>query len=281
MPNKRLHLATAFVAVIGLLMLVASGCTSVSRGVGKVTANKYATPSSGTVWAVPPPQLDPPSPENKTVYISFRNISDAQSVELGDKLRNAAQEQGWTVVRDPQKAHYRLRASLRYFGEVKPDSGGKQVANNMGLITGAAVGVGTGAAVAEATGSGAAGVASGVGAGGLAGQGIANASRPREWAMIIDFVLEEYRSEKVEFKVTRESGSQASTGSGTGSSRMSASGETSEGSTRSGTITKTSHYFPHGVRLSAWANQMNMRKKEALPLIRESVQKVIDEMLPQ
>jgi hypothetical protein len=35
------------------------------------------------------------------------------------------------------------------------------------------------------------------------------------------------------------------------------------------------------VRLSAWANQMNMKQEEAMPLIRERTQKVVTQMLPQ
>ncbi len=270
--------------IIGALITAfafAAGCTSVSRGIGKVTANKYAEPRSGTVWAVPPPQLDPPRPDEKNVYISFRNISDAQSVDLTDELRNAARQQGWTIVREPQEATYRLRASLRYFGEVKPGSGGAHVARNMGVISGAAVGAGTGVLVADATDSWGVGAAAGAGAGGLVGQGIANASKPREWAMIIDFVLEEYNEQPIEYELMRHTGASTRDSAGTGNSRMAAGGGTRGTNTSTGRMTKTSNYFPHGVRLSTWANQMNMKQEEAMPLIRARTQKVVTQMLPQ
>jgi len=258
-----------------------AGCTGVSRGIGKVTANKYAEPRSGTVWAVPPPQLEPPHPDDKNVYISFRNISDAQSVDLTDELRNAAREQGWTIVSNPQEATYRLRASLRFFGEVKPESGGAHIARSMGVISGAAVGVGTGALVANATDSWAAGAATGIGAGGLVGAGIANASKPREWAMIIDFVLEEYNEQPIEYQMMRDTGATTRDSAGTGNTRMAAGGGTRGSNTSSGRMTKSSNYFPHGVRLSAWANQMNMKQEEAMPYLRERTEKVVTQMLPQ
>ena len=271
------------VALVALAATVSlgTGCTSVSRGLGSITANKYAKPRSGTVWVVAPPQLEPPALDKKTVYISFRNISDASEINLTQELRDAATDQGWNVVNDPTNATYRLRASLRFFGEVEPESGGKNVANKMGWIAGAATGVGTGVLVANATDSWGAGAAAGVGAGGLAGIGIANASTPREWAAIIDFVLEEYSEAPVEFEQFTDSSSNASTGAGTGNDRMSDAGGTRTGNSSNATITKSSNYFPHGLRLSAWANQMNMSEEEALPLIQDRINKVVTQMLPQ
>lgn len=269
------------VLALGAVVTAATGCTTVSRGLGKITANKYAEARSGTVWTVPPPQLEPPAPEARTVYISFSNISDASDINLTPELRQAATDQGWTIVSDPTEATYRLRARLRFFGEVEPESGGRNIANKMGWITGAATGIGTGALVADATDSWAYGAAAGAGAGGLAGIGIANASTPREWAAIIDFVLEEYSETAVEFEKFTDSSSAGNTGGGTGNDRMSDSGNTRTGNSSNASITTTSNYFPHGVRLSAWANQMNMKEAEALPLIEERITKVVMQMLPQ
>lgn len=272
---------TLSLIALSAAVTLATGCTSVSRGLGSITANKYAKARSGTVWVVPPPQLEPPALDKKTVYISFRNISDASEINLTEQLRQAAAEQGWTVVNDPTNATYRLRASLRFFGEVEPESGGRDIANKMGWITGAATGVGTGVLVANATDSWGAGAAAGVGAGGLAGIGVANASKPREWAAIIDFVLEEYSETPIEFEQFTDSSSNASTGAGTGNDRMSDGGSTRTGNSQNATTTKTSNYFPHGLRLSSWANQMNMTEEESLPLIQDRISKVVTQMLPQ
>ncbi|MEM9066334.1 MAG: complement resistance protein TraT [Planctomycetota bacterium] len=276
---------TGSVRALGLALctaavVAAAGCTTVSRGLGKLTSNKYAEPRSGTVWTVPPPQLEPPAPEDKTVYISYRNISDAQ-IELTELLRSAASAQGWQLVSNPQEANYRLRASTRFFGEVEPESGGQSVARAMGIISGAAVGIGTYELARNATDNWAAGAAAGTAAGGLVGIGIANASTPREWALIVDFVLEEFSSTPVEFELATDSSTSATTTSGVGNSRMGDGGATSTGNSRSAGMTQTSNYVPHGVRLSAWANQMNMKEEEAMPLINERVERVVRQMLPQ
>jgi hypothetical protein len=244
---KRLFILVVVISII-------SGCTAVSRGIGKLTDNKYAEPRSGTVWVVAPPQLEPPSSANKNVYISYRNISDSD-IELLDEMKAAAREQGWAVVTDPTKAKYRLWASLRFFGEVEPDSGGASQARAMGWIAGAA-------------------------AGSLMSAGLSNGSRPREWALIIDFVLEEYSRTPVEFTLSKGSSSSMDSGAGVGNARTSIGGSQNSGNTKSGSITQKSNYFPHGIRLSVWSNQMNMKEEESLPHILKRTRKVITKLLP-
>jgi|SRR5690554_1617194 len=273
MTNYRFAIAL-FAAVV-----MAAGCTSVSRQLGSITANKYADARSGTVWVVPPPQLEPPAAADRNVYISYRNISDSD-IQLLTLLKDSARDQGWNIVTDPSQAKYRLRVSTRFFGEVEPESGGASAAKTMGVISGAAVGVGTGYGIARATDSGVAGVVGGAAIGGLTGLGISNASRPREWALIIDVVLEDRQNKPVEFEVATDSGSKASDQAGASNSRMSSGGGTSVGNTSVATGKRTSDYFPHGVRLSVWANQMNMSEEEALPEIEKRTKRVVTQMLP-
>lgn len=276
---RKAALAAALACGIAAMSTL-TGCTAAARGLGKITANKYANEQSGTVWVVPPPQLEPPAAENKTVYISFQNISDAD-IDLTDLLRNAATAQGWQLVSNPQEATYRLRARTRFFGEVEPESGGADAARAMGWISGAAVGIGTYALVESATDSWAAGAAAGAAGGGLVGLGMTNASKVREWAMITDFVLEEYSAQEIEFELLSSSDSAGTTTAGVGNDRTADGGATSQRNETTSTMTRTSNYFPHGVRLSAWANQMNMKEDEAMPLIRERVERVVKQMLPQ
>lgn len=116
--------------------------------------------------------------------------------------------------------------------------------------------------------------------GGLIGAGMQNASRPREWALIIDFVLDERTDEPIKIEMQREVLTSAADGAGAGNNRMSAGGSGSAGNTQTVSTARTTHFYPHGVRLSAWANQMNMRKDEAVPHILDRVDVVIDQMLP-
>jgi len=255
------------------------GCTTVSRQLGTITDNKFAEARSGTVWVVPPPQLEPPKSDERNVYISYRNISDA-NLPLLQILKDSAQSQGWRLVNDPSTADYRLRVSTRFFGEVEPESGGASAARTMGAISGAAVGIGSGVALANVTDSTGAGIAGGLGIGGLVAAGMNNASRPREWALIMDVVLEERQDEEIEFEMATGSGSGTSDRAGANNSRMTSSGGTSQANTSVATATRTSNYFPHGIRLSVWANQMNMKKEEALPEIEKRTKRVVTQMLP-
>jgi len=265
------------------LVLAFAGCTQVSRGLGSITANKYAKPRSGSVWGVAPPMLEPAAFDNRTVYISARNISDAD-VDLTETLFAGARACGYQVVNDPTEANYRLRASVRFFGEVDPASGGTKILGQMGGIAGAATAAAGGAAigygVSELTDSRAWGTGVGVGAGALFAQGLGNASRPREYALIVDMVLEEYSEEKITFELAQDNRTDATDRAGTGNSRMNSGGRSRTGDTNQGSMKQTSNYFPHGLRLSAWANQMNMSEEEAMPLITARVKKVMKQILP-
>lgn len=268
---NRLKRLVVIVAVASLI----AGCTGISRGLGKLTDNKYAEARSGSIWVVAPPQLEPPPPADKNVYISYRNISDAD-IELGEQIKEAAREQGWKIVNDPTQAKYRLRASLRFFGEVAPDSGGATKALAMGLIAGAAVGVGTAHLVNSTTG----GVIVGGAAASLLSAGMANGSKPREWALIIDFVLEEYNKKPVEFTLATGDASSVSSGADVANARTAIGGGSTSGNSKNASMTQQSNYFPHGVRLSVWANQMNMNEEESLPHILKRTKNVITKLLP-
>lgn len=267
------------VSIIAASVIMASGCTSVSRGLGKITANKYSEARSGTNWIIAPPQLDPPGLDERTVYISFRNLSDAD-LDLTPQLRAGASAQGWNITNDPNAAEFRLRGDLRFFGEVEPESGGLGAAAGMGIISGAAGGLAAYAIADEIMSNSAAGIVGGVG-GGLMGLGMANASKPREWAMILDFVLEEKSDEPVEFVVATDASSIRSDVSGASNSRMASGGNEQRGNSSYAETTKTSDYFPHGIRLSAWTNQMNMSEVEAMPELIYRVENVVGRILPQ
>lgn len=262
------------------LLCATTACTSVSRGLGKLTANEHASAQSGSVWVVPPPQLDPPSSADRTLYVSYRNLSDAD-VDLEPLLVEAARKDGWTLVDDPQTANYRLRAQTRFFGEVEPDSGGVQAAERMGWISGAAVGVGTGVLVADATDSAAWGWAAGAAGGALAGLGVSNASKTREWALVTDFVLEERTEDPIEVEFVANDSARGTSAANESSGRVRETSQNQTSNSNSTRMTKVQNYYPHGVRLSAWANQMNMSAGEAMPLIVERTQKVVRQMLPQ
>ena len=103
--------------------------------------------------------------------------------------------------------------------------------------------------VAYATDSNLGGVAAGGVAGGLVGLGIANASALREWAMITDFVLEEYSEQPVEFEVQSDRGTSGTSSAGVGNSRIGEGGSNTSSNSTSGAMLRETNYFPHGLSL--------------------------------
>ena len=59
--------------------------------------------------------------------------------------------------------------------------------------------------------------------------------------MIIDFVLEEYNEQPIEYQLMRSTGASATDSAGTASSRMAAGGSTSERNISSGSMTRSSN----------------------------------------
>ena len=121
---------------------VATGC----RAVGKAAGFRGAEEMHGVVWNSPLPDLVPPGPERNTLYLSVRDASGAD-IELRDEIRGRLQQAGYTLERDPDKAHYHLRATLRYFGENPAGDRGVSQANTMGAIVGVSTAAGTYAAL--------------------------------------------------------------------------------------------------------------------------------------
>jgi hypothetical protein len=85
---------------------------------------------------------------------------------------------------------------------------------------------------------------------------------------------------EIEFQIATTSGTSGSHTAGTTGPRSNATGGTRTGTSSDATATRTSQFFPHGVRLSVWASQMNMQEEEAMPHITQRLKKVVTQMLP-
>lgn len=270
-----------FVASILLVVLVISACTPVSRGIGTITANKYAALRSGSLWVVAPPELEPLSATQKTVYVSYRDLSDTGMADLTSIVEQTALDRGWLISADPSTASVRLRASLRYFGEVAPESGGATVASDLGAIAGTAVGLATYDLAGRSASAVVGALSTASSSGNFIKAGLENASSPREWAAVIDFVIEEYSAEPISFSYTSDTGRNTTADGGAASARNSLSGGQFRRNTSAAQLQKQSHYYPHGARLSVWANQMNLKEPAATAAIQAKLQRIVGAVLPQ
>jgi hypothetical protein len=262
-----------------------AGCSQVGRGMGGALGNKYAAPDAGITWNLPAPDLEPPSDSKKTVYLTIRNISDAEAFDIKGALQQGIQNQGYRIISDPEKANYRLKVSIRYFGENEAADGGRGQANLLGAVSGAAVGVGTGAAIHAATGSSLGAVAGGgiVGAG--VGIAMANATKPREWDLIADVLLEERLAKAVNVETVSDQQAGSATGSVAVTGHDRTQGQVVSGGAASGTrstmtVKRKTNYMPYGIRVTGWARQMAMTREEAIPLIQAKLASAPAGLLP-
>jgi hypothetical protein len=262
-----------------------AGCATVGRGMGGALGNKYAAPDAGITWNLPAPDLEPPSESKKTVYLTIRNISDAEGFDIKGPLQQGIQNQGYRIASDPEKANYRLKVSVRYFGENEAADGGHAQANLLGAVSGAAVGVGTGAAIHAATGN----TLGAVAGGGLVGAGVgiamANASTPREWDLIADVLLEERLPKAVEVETVSDQQAASATGSVavTGHDRTQGQfvgGGASSGTRSTMTVKRKTNYMPYGIRVTGWAREIAMTREEATPLIQAKLASAPAGLLP-
>ena len=273
------------VAACCVAALCSTGCTVVGRGLGSVTASKYAKPEAGITWNVPAPELDPSVSGDRTVFLSVRNISSAPDIDIRDQMKAGVRELGYRLVNNPDQATYRLRVSIRYFGENELADGGARQAALLGGITGAAAGVGTGVAIHRMTKSRwGAGVGGGL-TGAVVGIAMKNATTPREWDLIADVILEEKLPAPIEIQVSTGQNRHSSTGmvAGMTHDRTQAQG-VAGGQVRrissGATVTKRTRYFPHGVRVTGWARQIGMTADEAMPLILSKLGSAPANLLP-
>lgn len=274
-----------WIALLALLAtaVAVSGC---GRSLGSMVGSKDAEARSGIVWNVPAPFLEPQPASNRTVYVRWRNISGTTGVNLQQDIKDALSSAGYTIVDDPSAAHYRLRSVLRYFGENEAGDMGRGMAAGLGAISGAAVGGVSGRAIGGGPTSTVIGAGAGAGLGALAGAAISNAMEVTEWNLIVDLVLEEYHPGGVEFEVASAKGRASDTGTSNvtatpgGSTVQGVSGGEMDRTARTTTITQKSNYFPHGMRITAWARQIGMTEEEALPELKGRLIAALPNIVP-
>lgn len=285
---KKLPAPSLLTGALLAALLVSTGC----RSVGGLAGSRDAEPRSGTVWNLPAPDLPPLRPDQRTAFVSIRNISDAD-IDIRHQIRSAVQGAGFQLVDDPDEAHIRLRATIRYFGENENADEGRGLAQNLGAVGGAATGVAAGAATTGVmrrtmNANRQYGYGTGIAVGGLAGtiaaHGIANRMRAREYNLIVDMLLEERLEEPMTLTVASDTAAATTDATETRRGRGGVEDQRTGGgatatTTTAGEMERTTNFFPHGMRLTAWARQIGMTEEEAVPLIQRRVENVLANVL--
>lgn len=136
--------------VVAVAATVLSGCAATQVAISKRDLD-VQTRMSETVF------LDPVGQSKKTVFVSVRNTSDRQELDICQEIASAIQSKGYTLMDDPDAAHYILQANILQVGKTSPTA--TEAALNQGYGASVLGGVVMGSGVAYAGGSSGRGIA--------------------------------------------------------------------------------------------------------------------------
>lgn len=135
------------IVILSIISITMVGCGALHTSVKKRNLD-VQTKMSATVW------LDPVAPAKRTVFLQLRNTSDKPGLVYETEVRNAITAKGYTVINDPEQAHYWLQVNILQVGRTDLRSG-----DSFGTFGSAVTGAAAGAQFGSGTGQIAAGVA--------------------------------------------------------------------------------------------------------------------------
>lgn len=95
---------------VAFLALTMTGCSATHTMIAKRNLD-VQTKMSETVF------LDPVSSDKRTVFLQLRNTSDKPDLVIEPQIIAAVEKKGYTVVNDPDKAHYLIQANILQVGK--------------------------------------------------------------------------------------------------------------------------------------------------------------------
>ncbi|MBL4773878.1 MAG: complement resistance protein TraT [Alcanivoracaceae bacterium] len=101
--TKLLRLLIVFVVSTAMIAII--GCSAVHTAVNKRHLD-IQTKMSHTVF------LDPVAASKRTIFIQIRNTTDKPELNVAGQVMADLQQKGYTVLNDPDKAHYVLQANV-------------------------------------------------------------------------------------------------------------------------------------------------------------------------
>ncbi len=110
---KKMHFKEFAVALVILMAIVLSGCSSGVRAI-KSKDLKVVAKMSDTIF------LDAEVlTEEPTIFVRVANTSDFQDIDFSNLLKTRLETMGYTVTRKAREATYHVQANLLYMGESK------------------------------------------------------------------------------------------------------------------------------------------------------------------
>jgi outer membrane lipoprotein SlyB len=108
--NNIITINTKMTLWLTLVLFLMAGCSAVHTAVKKRNLD-VQTQMSETVF------LDPVAADKRTVFIQLRNTSDKQELDIEASLTAAIRAKGYTILTDPDKAHYWIQANILKVGK--------------------------------------------------------------------------------------------------------------------------------------------------------------------
>ena len=238
------------VLFIAVILLITTGCAN-----HLTIKRQLSSQASNTVFLQPT--------KEKTIYVEVRNASDNPHALLSD-LPSRLTQKGYTVVQDPDQAHFVLQATTVFAAKAKPGTTlDSLVAGGFGSV----IGGGLGTAIAVSRGAGFGMIPGGAAAGAVVGFVGSKATEDTQLSLVTDIQITERTKEQVEQVVS----SQIAQGGGLpnqGKSITLFSGQ-SLNAPNAGNMTETIQEVHRGntrihkARYAAMAQEMWMSEKEA------------------
>lgn len=261
----------------GLMLVLVTGPLLLSCSAATTALNKQdldvQTHMSDTIF------LDPVSQSKKTIYIGIRNTSDHPELNLRAPVAQQLQDRGYTIVTDPDSAHFIMQLNVLQAGPIDPSRREALLSSGYGsgldalLVGGAAAGI-----TNYATGN--SGAALGVGLGIAAASFLADQLIKDVYYTVVTDIQIAARPVKGG-KVHEVTETDRSSGSGSARYHASSGAGASEGVSnygvsgsansthRSQSIETSSDFVKYNVRDVAYANQMNLKFANAAPILTE------------
>jgi hypothetical protein len=251
-----------------LSLMILSGSLNACRDVGQMMGSRDAQLQTGQWWAGPIPDATPVKPDDRTAWISYKNVTQEQSYDLRSQLREGLVAQGYKIIDDPDQANFHVFYTLRFFGENPSLDGGKNNAAGLGGITG---GVG-GAAYAGGRRNAA--------AASPMGDAISNYSQVIEYDVIMDVRIAQRKKGIVKHTISgAQRDRQVSAAGGSTPGGIVAGGRSTTLDNRQ-QVQEEDNMLWQENRLVLWARQIRLTPEEAKPKLERALVSALPQLLP-
>lgn len=249
-----------------LTALLLGGSLGACRDMAQMMGDRNAALQTGQWWAGPIPDATPVKPEDRTAWISYKNVTQEQSYDLRSQLREGLVSQGYKIVEDPDQANFQVFYTLRFFGENPKADGGKNTAAGLGGLGG-----GIGVAATPIGGRNAQSPINSL---------IANNSQLIEYNIIMDVRIAQRKKGTVTHTISGAQRDRQVSAAGGATSGGVVAGGRATALDKGQQLQETDNMLWQENRLVLWARQISLKPEEAKPPLERALVSALPQLLP-